>query len=215
MSLQIRRGHGCGGTTRRPTRPRPDGTIDLHIKAVPGGQMSTAVVHGLRPGDQVKLGAPVGNRLLLDPRSSDLLLIGGGTGLAPLKALIEQVATEQRHRRVTLFTGARTTADLYDHADLDEMVRRWPWLTVVPAVSDDRSWSGAQAGTVADVAMRHGPWPGHDVYLCGSGAMVAASSTPLRPRASTRGRIHSEDDTAEPYRPSPYVNAAGQEEVLP
>ena len=90
--------------------PRPDGTIDLHIKAVPGGQMSTAVVHGLRPGDQVKLGAPVGNRLLLDPRCSDLLLIGGGTGLAPLKALIEQVATEQRHRRVTLFTGARTTA---------------------------------------------------------------------------------------------------------
>ena len=88
-------------------------------------------------------------------------------------------------------------------------------LTVVPAVSDDRSWSGAQAGTVADVAMRHGPWPGHDVYLCGSGAMVAASFDALRAAGVDPGRIHSEDDTAEPYRPSPYVNAAGQEEVLP
>ncbi|MFC7761892.1 FAD-binding oxidoreductase [Catellatospora bangladeshensis] len=64
--------------------PRADGTIEFHVRAQPGGELSPALVHQLREGDQVRLGAPVGRRLTLTPGGGrDLLLIAAGTGLAP------------------------------------------------------------------------------------------------------------------------------------
>jgi len=80
--------------------PRTDGSIDLHVQQIDGGQVSTAVVRSLKPGDTVKLGAAVGERLTLradDP--SDLLLVAGGTGLAPLRAVVEQIDQEWRRTR--------------------------------------------------------------------------------------------------------------------
>ncbi|HEU5455702.1 MAG TPA: globin domain-containing protein, partial [Nocardioides sp.] len=68
--------------------PRSDGTIDLQVQQIDGGQVSTAVVRSLKAGDTVKLGAPVGERLTRRTHDrSDLLLVAGGTGLAPLRAI--------------------------------------------------------------------------------------------------------------------------------
>ncbi|HEX6873042.1 MAG TPA: globin domain-containing protein, partial [Micromonosporaceae bacterium] len=94
--------------------PRPDGRIELHVRHVPGGQVSTALVQAVRVGDVLRIGPPVGHQLTLAQPERDLLLIAGGTGLAPLRALIEQVAAEGGRRRVQLFLGARTERELYD-----------------------------------------------------------------------------------------------------
>ncbi|MGH3243628.1 MAG: FAD-binding oxidoreductase, partial [Spirillospora sp.] len=73
--------------------PRPDGTLRLHVRALPGGWVSGALVRHTAPGDTVLLG-PATGPMALDPRSErGLLLIGGGTGLAPMKALAEQAVT--------------------------------------------------------------------------------------------------------------------------
>src|SRR6185503_16280256 len=113
--------------------PHADGTIDLHVKAVPGGQVSNALVNSVMPGDVLRLGSPVGNRLTLDGDTGrNLMLLAGGTGLAPLKALVEELAASDKPRRVTLFAGARTDPDLYDMPALERMQRALPWLTVVP-----------------------------------------------------------------------------------
>ncbi|MEU1809643.1 FAD-binding oxidoreductase [Micromonospora aurantiaca (nom. illeg.)] len=87
-------------TERRPGRwrwyspanaPRPDGTVELHVRAV--AAVSRTLVHRVRPGDRIWLGPPRSIGLTLDPASNaDLLLVAGGTGLAPLRALVEQVA---------------------------------------------------------------------------------------------------------------------------
>jgi hemoglobin-like flavoprotein len=67
--------------------PRDDGTVELHVQLVDGGQVSSAVVRSLRAGDMVKLGAPVGDQLIRQAGDQrDLLLVGGGTyvtGLTP------------------------------------------------------------------------------------------------------------------------------------
>lgn len=182
--------------------PRRDGTLDLHVKAVPGGQVSTAVVSGLSTGDTVRLGAAFGQALSLDPASTrPLLLIAGGTGLAPLKALVEQVAAEGGQRHAVLVAGARTEADLYDLPALAEMARAWPWLSVVPAVSDDQ-WYRGERGTAADVAARLGSWHDYDIYACGSAAMVAATRQRLRAAGLPPSRLRTEDDTCDPYRPA-------------
>jgi NAD(P)H-flavin reductase/hemoglobin-like flavoprotein len=181
--------------------PRRDGTLDLHIKAVPGGQLSTAVVTGLTAGDTVKIGPPGSDALVLDPASTrPLLLVAGGTGLSPLKALVEQAAVDGGRRQAVLFVGARTEADLYDLPVLQDMARMWPWLTVVPAASDD-SWYSGERGVIGDVAARLGRWHEHDVYICGSSAMVAATRQRLLATGVRAERIRSEDDTCDPYRP--------------
>src|SRR3978361_839867 len=101
--------------------PRPDGQLELHVKARDGGPVSTALVRQARRGRGAGVvclpGPPVGH-LTLDPESDrDLLLVAGGTGLAPLKALVDQVAKQGPPRRVDLFLGARTEDDFYDRAD--------------------------------------------------------------------------------------------------
>ncbi len=182
--------------------PRSDGLIELHVKAVPGGQVSPALVHRGRPGDVLRLGAPVGERLTLEPTSErELLMLAGGTGLAPLKALIEQLALDGRYRRrVTLLFGARTGRDLYDLPALEELARRLPWLTVVPVLSHD-PWHPAEQGVVVEAALQHDGWAEHDVYVCGSAPMVAGTREQLLQAGVPAARIRSEDYTADPYRP--------------
>jgi len=182
--------------------PRDDGTIELHVKAVPGGQVSGSLVNSLQPGDVLTLGSPVGTGLTIDPHSGrDLLLLAGGTGLAPLKALVEQVGLAGDGRRMSLFVGARTATDLYDMPSLGRLAASLPWLTVVPALSHDAVRS-AERGTVVEVALRHGRWHDRDVYLCGSTEMVAATLDRIRQAGIPDGQIHAEDYDSDHYLPS-------------
>lgn len=181
--------------------PRRDGTAELHVKAVPGGQVSTAMVAGLTVGDSVKLGPPLGDALAVDPYATrPMVLIAGGTGLAPMKALVEQVAADGGQRAVTLFVGARTQSDLYDLPDLTEGARQWPWLTVVPVLSDDPGFPGEQ-GPAVDAAIRHG-LPEHDIYLCGPAGMIHSGRDRLRAAGVAAERIRYEGDTYGPYQPA-------------
>jgi NAD(P)H-flavin reductase len=171
--------------------PRPDGSLDLHVRQIPGGEASWALVDAAKPGQFVKIGPPAGGLVLDHTNPTDLLLIAGGTGLAPLKALVEDVAANGGNRRVCLFAGARTEEDLYDHAALTQLDRRFRWLTVIPAVSDQPSYRGHR-GLVADVVGQYGPWSGFDAYVCGPPAMVAATTARLRELGIAPQSIHHE-----------------------
>jgi NAD(P)H-flavin reductase/hemoglobin-like flavoprotein len=151
--------------------PRPDDTLDFHVRAVGAGWVSSALVHRLKPGDMVRLAAPMGS-MTLDPSSRrDIVFATGGTGLAPVKALLDELSRYNRTRFVYLFRGGRHREDFYDHRHLDELTERYPWLTIVRSVTDDPEYSG-ERGTIADVVSRHGPWDHHDFYVSGSAQMV-------------------------------------------
>jgi NAD(P)H-flavin reductase len=98
--------------------PRPDGLLDLHVRAVPGGLVSNSLVHHCRAGDTVLLGPARGDLAAPADRERDLVCIAGGSGLAPIKAIIEEViaAADGSGRRpgISLFVGARRADDLYD-----------------------------------------------------------------------------------------------------
>ena len=171
--------------------PRRDGSLDLHVRQIPGGEASWALVDAAKPGQFVKIGPPAGGLVLDHANPTDLLLVAGGTGLAPLKALVEDVAANGGNRRVCLFAGARTEEDLYDLAALSQLDRRYPWLALVPAVSDQPRYRGHR-GLVADVVGQYGPWSGFDAYVCGPPAMVAATMARLRELGIAPGSIHHE-----------------------
>lgn len=177
------------------TAQRADGTLELHVQAMDGGPVSGALVRHLGVGDIVRLGPAVG-QMTLDPTSDrDLLLVAGGVGLAPLKAITEQVARLDVPRRTHLFHGARTTEELYDVEELRRLEAEHAWLTVVPVVSHDDEFEG-ERGMVGEVVVRHGPWAGRDVFICGSPVMVAATRAQLVEANVPEERVRSEEFAA-------------------
>jgi NAD(P)H-flavin reductase len=172
--------------------PRHDGTIDFHVRVIDGGVVSYALARRASVGTRLRLGAPVGT-LRLNPGSPrSLLLAAGSTGLAPLKAIVEQAAGLPEPPRAHLVFGARTAAELYDLADLEKMAAQWPWLTVTPAVSGEPGYRG-ETGTVADVIARRTRLADCDAYICGSPAMTAATVSRLRSLDMPLNQIYAED----------------------
>ncbi|HET6743879.1 MAG TPA: FAD-binding oxidoreductase, partial [Kribbella sp.] len=174
--------------------PRQDGTFELHIGLVPGGQVSGPAVRSLKRGDAVRIGAPVGESLKLpEDTGRDVLMIAGGTGLAPFRAMLEQLdrrAATQQVPRVHLFHGARMPWNLYEHKQLSNLTQR-PWFSYTPVVSDDTSYPG-QRGQVGAVAAGHGPWAGRAALVCGSPAMVRHTVAELTAAGVPATAIHTE-----------------------
>jgi NAD(P)H-flavin reductase len=127
-----------------------------------------------------------------DEGQRDVLMLAGGTGLAPLKALVEQLAAEGGRRRVHLYLGARTERDLYDLKAMSQLASECPWLRVVPAVSDDPYASDVTQGSVVDVALHHDSWLNHEIFVCGSEAMVMGSVNTLVQRGISPDQIRYE-----------------------
>ncbi|MFG1816583.1 globin domain-containing protein [Kribbella sp. NPDC049174] len=153
--------------------PREDGSFELHIGLVPGGQVSGPAVRSLKRGDPVRIGAPVGDSLKLPDNGQDILMVAGGTGLAPFRAMLEQLDRRTPPAvvpRVHLFHGARMPWNLYEHKTLNSLTQR-PWFSYTGVVSDDRSYPGPR-GPVGSVAADHGPWSGRTALVCGSPGMV-------------------------------------------
>jgi NAD(P)H-flavin reductase len=163
--------------------PRPDNTLTLHVRAIPAGWVSSALVNHTKVGDTVRLGPPAGTMVGNSTSMRDVLCIAGGTGLAPIKAMIEDMARWNTTRRVRLFYGARHDDELYDLAEVERLAYRRQWLSVVAAVSHDPRYPG-ERGMLPDVVTRHGAffehWEGHDVYVSGSVPMVRATIARLQ-----------------------------------
>jgi NAD(P)H-flavin reductase/hemoglobin-like flavoprotein len=165
--------------------------IELHVRLIDGGPVSSALVRSASAGDKLRLGPPFG-RMVLDATSPrPLLLIAGGTGLAPMKAIIEQVAS-RGGRPTHLYFGARSIREIYDRKALEALADRHPWLSIVIAVSDDIRWEGAR-GPVGAVAAADGDWSGHDVFVCGSPEMVRATRSALDAAGVPADRIMFEE----------------------
>lgn len=155
--------------------PREDGTIELHVQLVAGGQVSTSMLRSLRAGDTVKMGAPVGDQLLHSGDDSrSILMVAGGTGLAPLRAILEQIDRSWQASgaapHVQLFHGVRMPWSLYEHDRMTALAQR-PWFDYTPVVSDDSSYPGVR-GLVGAVAAQSPRREGRRAMVCGSGEMV-------------------------------------------
>ncbi|MDH6130704.1 NAD(P)H-flavin reductase/hemoglobin-like flavoprotein [Kitasatospora sp. MAA4] len=160
--------------------PRPDGTITFHVRAVTGGRISNSLVRRAVVGDVLKLGAPLGD-MTMDGRSRrGVVCVAGGTGLAPIRALIEQAVLDGVQRPVDLFVGARTLEELYALDDLYQLAQRHPWLAVRAAVADEQSAGTPDGNQLLKAIARTGPWPQHDAYLAGPGPMIIAAARILR-----------------------------------
>jgi NAD(P)H-flavin reductase/hemoglobin-like flavoprotein len=173
--------------------PRPDGLLEFHIRLIDGGAVSMALTSDAIVDTEVRLGPPVGALTLSQPISGqDLLLVAGSTGLAPLKAILDQVTALPQPPKARLFFGARTADGLYDLDSLEKMAAQHPWLTVTPAVSADPRFDG-ETGSLPEVLARQGDWSGHEAYLAGPTEMVQEAAGRLTSAGLAKDHIHIED----------------------
>ncbi|WEH16781.1 globin domain-containing protein [Streptomyces sp. VNUA24] len=163
--------------------PRSDGLLTFHVKAISAGWVSNALVHRARPGDVLRLGPPAGAMTVDHTTDSGLLCLGGGTGIAPIKAMVEDVAEHGRNRPVEVFYGARTGQDLYDLDTLLRLQQSNSWLEVRPVV--DRHGLLQLPDAIRD----HGPWSGYDAYLSGPPGMIRSGVDALRDAGIPPDRI--------------------------
>src|SRR6266849_925201 len=177
--------------------PRSDGLLRLHVRAVTGGLVSPVLVHQVKAGDPLVLGAPAGAMVADTESGRDVLCLAGGTGLAPIKAIIEALISAQepgRHREIVLYCGARRHQDLYDMPALQEMERAYPWLQVIPAVSDEPAHDhDIMYGTIPELAAK-ATWAERDIYISGPDHMIVKTARVLRERGAPNRFIHYDLD---------------------
>ena len=171
--------------------PRADGTLTLHVRAVGGGLVSAALVHHVAAGDTLLLGAPTGSMIADTTSQRDILCLAGGTGLAPVKAIIEAVITSPgagRRRGIVLYYGARRASGLYDLPALQRMAGRLSLAaghTRRVAKRPRRTRSTARSPGWS-------PWPpgeNRDIYVSGPDEMIARTVSELTARGAPEDLI--------------------------
>ena len=158
--------------------PREDKFIELHVRQVPEGAMSRYWFEQAKVNDLLRLRGPLGTFFLRDQAGMDLVLLATGTGIAPVKAILEGLAlaaADTQPRSITLYWGGRHPEDLYWQAPSQ------PGLRFVPVLSRaGPQWAGAR-GHVQDVMLDAAPDLGSTlVYACGSDAMIHSAQARLQ-----------------------------------
>jgi NAD(P)H-flavin reductase/hemoglobin-like flavoprotein len=179
------------------------GFIEFHVRAVPGGLVSPAIVGETRAGDLWRMSSPHGS-LQVDRDGGDVLMVAGSTGLAPLRALIMDLTRFGENPRVHLFFGGRFPCELYDLRTLWDLTSCNPWLSVTP-VSEfpaDPPWAAdypdvrpprglhvRQTGRLPEVVTGYGGWSDRQILICGRPEMVRATKTALIAAGARPGSI--------------------------
>jgi CDP-4-dehydro-6-deoxyglucose reductase len=160
------------------TKPSPNGVpgFDLHIRHSPGGLFTDYVFGSLKERDILRFEGPHGTFHLREDSRKPIVMVASGTGFGPIKAMCEEAFDNGLPRPIALYWGGRTRRDLY----MCEVPASWTnsAFRFVPVLSDPTpgcAWSGRK-GFVHCAAMQDFPdLSGHQVYACGSAAMVDAA----------------------------------------
>lgn len=184
---------GPGGLRRSysiANAPQADKQIELHIREVAHGAMSRYWFQQAKANDLLRLRGPLGTFFLRGQAGRDLVLLATGTGIAPVKAILEGMGgmpADSLPRSTTVYWGGRQPEDLYwPGADL-------PNLRFVPVLSRaGAAWTGAR-GHVQDVMLGEpGDLANTLVYACGSETMIRSAQAKLQVAGLPGGRYHSD-----------------------
>ena len=152
--------------------------FELIVRYVPGGLCTGWIHRALRVGDRVKLTGPFGDFYLREDSEREIVAIGGGSGMAPMRSIIMHLAEKGMPRKTTLFFGARSRRDLFYIDVFRDMEKRFTNFRYIPALSEPRpedNWTG-EVGFVTQVAAKHVSRDGtKEAVLCGPPPMIDAA----------------------------------------
>ena len=176
--------------------PADSRAITFHVRSVPGG-MTSARLSRAQVGDVLRLGPPVGSFTWDERSRADLVMAAGSTGLAPIKAIIGQLAGRAPGKYVPpvhLWFWARDPAGLYDLEDMEKLAGALPWLTLTHAVAasaeDSPGYTGLHGKLPGLITGRpEGAVAGREAFVAGPTSFVTATAARLRELGAARVRV--------------------------
>ena len=170
---------------------REDGLVSFFVRKVPGGRFSSLVNDQDIVGRSVRVDGPAGD-FWLRAGDAPLLLVAGGSGLAPILAVLQEALSAGVARSVTLLFGAREARDLYALEEIESIARQWKgpfrFVPVLSAAADDATWTGERGIVTEKIpALLE---PGSHALLCGPPAMIDGAIALLGAQGVPRQRIH-------------------------
>jgi CDP-4-dehydro-6-deoxyglucose reductase len=161
------------------TPPHDDALLELHVRHIPGGFFTTQLFTEYKGREILRFEGPHGSFYLREDSDKPVILVAGGTGFAPIKAIIEHALHHDldARRPFVLYWGARTKKDLYlpDLPGSWQQGRNFTFIPVLSEPAPDDAWPG-RTGLVHQAVLDDFPsLRGYQVYACGAPAMVDAA----------------------------------------
>ena len=173
---------------------RPDDdTLQFHVRLVPRGQASGYVFTSLHVGAEITVSGPLGNAYLRQQHRGPILAVAGGSGLAPIKSIVETALADDPTRAIHCYCGSRDERDIYLEARLAELSAQYSGLRVQLLLSQPRAATARRRGTVVDaVTEDFSGFDGFKAYLAGPPPMVEALQQALLERGLPLRDIHAD-----------------------
>ncbi len=173
--------------------PHDDALIELHIRHVPGGEFTDFVFNEMPEKSILRIEAPLGGFYLREDSDRPIIFMGGGTGFAPLKAMIEHAFHVGIDRPMHLYWGVRSERDLY----LPDLPKRWAAehanFSYTPVLSEpDPDWTGRSGFVHTAVEQDHPDLSGFDLYMSGPPVMINSARESFTGHGLTMDHMYSD-----------------------
>lgn len=161
--------------------PSNNEVLELHLRHIAGGKFTDHVFNQMKEKSLIRFEGPFGSFHIRENSNRPILLIAGGTGFAPIKAMLEQLIEEEDTRPIHLYWGVRTKLDLYRNDLAEKWAFQYKHITYTPVLSgvieEDKEWQGRTGFVHTAVIEDFTDLSGFDVYMAGPPAMVDAAKT--------------------------------------
>lgn len=187
---------------------RDNPEIEFHIRRLAGGASSAYVADKLRLGEAVRVQGPHGTSYLRENHSGPIVAIAGGSGLAPIKSIVETALANKMPQPIHLYFGVRDERDLYLEDHFAALAAKHANLSFTPVLSEPGKPTRRRTGFVHQaVAADIRDFDGSKAYVAGPPVMVEAASALLESRGMRREDIHADAFYTEAERAT--LRAAG------
>lgn len=167
--------------------------LEFHVRHVAGGRVTRHVMNTLRIGDPVTVSGPMGTAHYRKSHRGPILLVAGGSGLAPIKAIAEGALAGGARQDMVLYFGARAERDIYLESHFAALAARHPNLRTVTVLSEPDASTGRRTGWLADaLAADFKDLDGFKAYLAGPPAMVETCTERLLALGLARKDCHAD-----------------------
>jgi CDP-4-dehydro-6-deoxyglucose reductase len=158
--------------------PHADEYLELHLRHVPGGRFTEHVFKTMKEKEILRLEGPHGSFFVREESDKPMIFVAGGTGFAPIKAMLEHLFAEQCQRQMVLYWGARAKKDLYLPLlpiGWQQQHTNFSFIPVLSEPAGDDAWQGRRGHVHQAVLEDFADLSGYEVYACGAPVMVEAA----------------------------------------
>jgi NAD(P)H-flavin reductase/ferredoxin len=169
-----------------------DPVLEFHVRRTEGGSTSAFVAEKLKLGDSVRVEGPFGASYLREAHRGPIIAVAGGSGMAPLKSIVERALQKQLPQHIYFYFGVRNERDLYLHDHFLALAAKHPHLHFTPVLSEGQG-NGRRTGLVHEaVAQDFDELDGCKAYLAGPPVMVEAATKLFEQRGMRRIDVHAD-----------------------